>query len=73
MHLFALGLLAAVLAQSTAAPTTRQSIDPATLGPRVGAALPAFELRDQDGHLRDFSSLAGPQGLVLVFFRSADW
>ena len=47
--------------------------DPQSLGPRVGERLPAFSLADQDGRTRDFASLTGPKGLVLVFFRSADW
>ncbi len=47
--------------------------DPSTLGPAIGQALPNFEARDQHGQLRDFASLQGPNGLVLVFFRSADW
>jgi len=46
---------------------------PAELGPRVGERLPSFSLRDQQGTEREFASLAGPKGLVLVFFRSADW
>jgi cytochrome oxidase Cu insertion factor (SCO1/SenC/PrrC family) len=46
---------------------------PADLGPRVGERLPSFSLRDQDGTPRALDSLAGPKGLVLVFFRSADW
>lgn len=47
--------------------------DPSTLGPAVGEKLPRFEARDQEGRLRDFDSLKGANGLVLVFFRSADW
>ena len=47
--------------------------DPMTLGPRVGQALPAFEAKDSTGTPRTFDSLKGPNGLVLVFFRSADW
>lgn len=42
-------------------------------GPAVGEALPAFEARDQAGKVRSFETLRGPRGLVLVFFRSADW
>jgi hypothetical protein len=42
-------------------------------GPAIGERLPAFELADQAGTLRDFESLRGPRGLVLVFFQSADW
>ena len=46
---------------------------PAELGPAVGQPLPPFEAPDQDGRPRSFDSLRGPKGLVLVFFRSADW
>jgi hypothetical protein len=42
-------------------------------GPAVGDRLPAFEAVDQSGRTRTFTSLRGPKGLVLVFFRSADW
>jgi len=47
--------------------------DPAGLGPQIGHVLPAFSLEDQHGAWRDLASLTGPKGLVLVFFRSADW
>jgi hypothetical protein len=47
--------------------------DPSTLGPAIGQPLPFFEATDQHGRRRDFASLKGPSGLVLVFFRSADW
>ena len=43
------------------------------LGPKVGDTLPAFTLQDQQGRTRPLSSLMGPKGAVLVFFRSADW
>jgi len=46
---------------------------PAEAGPKVGEVLPAFEAVDQDGRRRSFESLRGSRGLVLVFFRSADW
>jgi hypothetical protein len=42
-------------------------------GPAVGQPLPAFEAPDQDGRPRSFGDLHGPKGLVLLFFRSADW
>ena len=45
----------------------------AQTGPEVGAMLPEFELEDQTGAKRDFASLAGPNGLLLLFHRSADW
>ena len=42
-------------------------------GPEVGAKIPDFSLPDQSGQTRNFAALKGPKGLVLVFFRSADW
>jgi hypothetical protein len=48
-------------------------LDPGRPGPELGQPLPAFSLPDQDGRLRDFASLRGAKGLVLVFYRSADW
>lgn len=42
-------------------------------GPEVGESVPAFEAVDQSGNARDFASLTGEQGLLLLFFRSADW
>ena len=41
--------------------------------PATGATAPDFSLPDQSGHARTLDSLSGPKGLVLVFFRSADW
>jgi hypothetical protein len=46
---------------------------PLDVGPAVGEAIPRFEARDQAGRLRTFDDLRGPNGLVLLFFRSADW
>ncbi len=66
-----LASLLLVAAQSQTAAPPRP--DPMELGPQVGQALPAFEARDQAGRLRNFASLKGPKGLVLVLFRSADW
>jgi peroxiredoxin len=42
-------------------------------GLQVGAKAPAIALRDQHGKQQDLSSLSGPNGLLLLFFRSADW
>lgn len=44
-----------------------------TPGPAVGARVPDFQLTDQNGQTHDLRSLYGPKGLMLVFFRSADW
>jgi hypothetical protein len=46
---------------------------PFSPGPAVGDRLPAIGAVDQDGRTRTFESLRGPKGLVLLFFRSADW
>lgn len=62
----AAGLLVAIV-------QTQPTSGPPEIGPAVGAPLPAFEARDQDGRLRTFSDLKGPSGLVLLFYRSADW
>ena len=43
------------------------------LGPQVGSRVPDFTLLDQSGRSRTLMSLMGPKGLMLVFFRSADW
>jgi len=43
------------------------------LGPQVGDRVPDFALNDQHGQQRTLTSLLGPRGLVLVFYRSADW
>jgi peroxiredoxin len=47
--------------------------DVQTLGPRVGSRVPDFTLVDQKGRSRTLASLIGPKGLMLVFYRSADW
>ena len=59
--------LAALLPALLAAPAGPDA------GPAVGQQVPAFEARDQHGERRTFESLRGPEGLLLVFFRSADW
>jgi len=43
------------------------------LGPQVGDRVPDFTLLDQHRRSRALTSLMGPKGLMLVFFRSADW
>ena len=47
--------------------------DAAQIGPAAGTTAAEFSLTDQSGSRRTLESLMGPQGLVLVFFRSADW
>jgi hypothetical protein len=47
--------------------------DATQIGPAAGATAANFSLLDQFGQRRTLESLMEPQGLVLVFFRSADW
>ena len=44
-----------------------------TTGPEPGQRVPDFVLPDQHGDLRSLRDLTGPNGLQLVFHRSADW
>ncbi|MCC6364633.1 MAG: hypothetical protein IT165_14025 [Bryobacterales bacterium] len=46
---------------------------PTDPGVKVGETMPAFSLPDQNGKTQTLESLRGPRGLMLVFFRSADW
>ena len=52
---------------------TPAKIDVMTRGPQIGQAAPDFRLADQLGHTWTRDSLMGPNGLMLVFSRSADW
>jgi hypothetical protein len=53
--------------------TPPPTVDVESVGPQAGDALPEFRLRDQGGHIQSLKSLLGPNGAVIVFFRSADW
>jgi hypothetical protein len=44
-----------------------------TTGPDAGTRIPEFALPDQKGRMRDLSNLTGPNGLFLIFHRSASW
>jgi hypothetical protein len=44
-----------------------------SIGLAVGQKAPAFSARDQFGHTETLDTLKGPNGTVLLFFRSADW
>jgi hypothetical protein len=70
-------MMSAALLVSLGVPTrgqqTVEAPDVQALGPQVGAQVPAFSLQDQHGDVRTLESVMGPQGLMLVFVRSADW
>ena len=40
---------------------------------KVGEHIPDFRAVDQYGKVRQFNDLTGPKGLVLFFYKSADW
>lgn len=61
----------AVLAFGAATP--QSAAGPLEVGPAVGDTVPRFEALDQSGRLRSLDDLKGPNGLLLVFVRSADW
>jgi hypothetical protein len=42
-------------------------------GPEIGDKIPDFTLPDQHGAMRSPGNLSGPNGLLLVFSRSAGW
>jgi len=44
-----------------------------SLGPTPGSVAPGFSGVDQFGRTRTLESLMERDGLMLVFFRSADW
>jgi hypothetical protein len=43
------------------------------IGLAVGQKAPAFTARDQFGQEQSLATIEGPNGTVLLFFRSADW
>ena len=51
----------------------RATNDRYATGPNPGDRIPDFALPDQHGQLRSLANLAGPNGLFLIFHRSADW
>jgi peroxiredoxin len=67
-----LSVFAALAIAATSLAAIGQDTTPVP-GLQPGVKAPAIALRDQAGKERDFRSLAGPNGLLLLFFRSADW
>jgi hypothetical protein len=49
------------------------STEPMSIGLAVGQKAPNFSARDEFGHVQTLETLKGPNGTVLLFFRSADW
>jgi hypothetical protein len=61
------------LSGTITAAQTAPAVDTSKLGPRVGQTAPPLDGVDQFGRRHTLSSIAGPRGTMLVFFRSADW
>ena len=65
------------LAVLLAAPATfaqdRTPVDIDALGPQVGDRVPDFELPDQHGQRQTLETVRGPNGSLILFYRSADW
>ncbi len=49
------------------------SLELMSIGLAVGEKAPSFSAIDQNGHVQTLETLKGPNGMVLLFFRSADW
>jgi hypothetical protein len=49
------------------------AIELMSIGLAVGQKAPSFSVHDQFGRVQTLDSLKGPNGTVLLFFRSADW
>ena len=56
-------LVSGVFASAVAIPT----------GPEVGSTVPDFTLVDQFGKTQSVRTVLGPEGGLIVFYRSADW
>jgi len=52
---------------------TRTQIDVSALGPQVGELVPDFDLPDQNGLRHTLETVRGPNGSLILFYRSADW
>jgi len=72
---FALPLAAFAVLALSAGPISAQDAPGAGIdfGPAIGEHIDFGSLSDQTGAARDMASIAGENGLVLMFVRSADW
>lgn len=66
-------LIVALAAGSVDAVQQPARVDTSRIGPQAGAIVPSFQGIDQFGNSQSLSSVYGPKGAMLVFFRSADW
>ena len=73
MHTMIAVAVVAAVTSGTVATAQDPLPDVDQFGPQVGETVPDFSLVDQFGETRTLQSLMGPNGLILVFSRSADW
>ena len=68
------GVLAAlVLGFPSQAMQSRTPVEVASLGPQIGEQVPDFSLPDQNGRVWTRDSILGPNGAIVLFYRSANW
>ena len=73
-RVFVCALFALVLILAPPPALAAGAVDQRTDGPAVGTSVGALiAAKDQTGAARDFPSLRGKKGLILLFSRSFDW
>ena len=75
MYLLLLGGFAFAIGAGAQAPPAEawREAPPTSTGIAIGKPIPAFSIPDQNNQPRDFKSVAGPNGAMIVFQRSVDW
>lgn len=66
-------LLCVIVVRTSGAAGQAPQIDTSRIGPAIGQRVPDFSGRDQFGREHTLASSLGAKGVMLVFFRSADW
>ena len=66
-------VLVALASLGAAAVEAQPAADTTLVGPQVGTSVPPFSGTDQFGRTQTLNTTLGPNGAMLVFFRSADW
>ncbi|NNE83569.1 MAG: hypothetical protein HKN28_06330 [Alphaproteobacteria bacterium] len=73
-HLIATAVIALALALPQPSAMAAGELDTLDKGPAVGTQIPdPFMAPDQNNKIRDFSSLTGKNGLIVLFSRSFEW
>jgi len=73
-HLIGAALIALALTLPQQSAFAAGDLDTLDKGPAVGNAIPhQLTALDQNNEMRDFASLTGKNGLIVLFSRSFDW